>query len=182
MILDYVSDKQEWTVAGFLSTKAAAAWRIDAERELRARLGTLAVSPGKRYFQQKQLAIAAERAARQWARTIAVEILDALQDVAIESRRLKPQPAQLAGETDESALNLAFLVLAGRVDEFHARLGAVGAGYLERGLTLECTGPWPPYHFAALNSAEAASSPVASLDTSMGPQCEYWQGIHVPSR
>ncbi|HUY88119.1 MAG TPA: GvpL/GvpF family gas vesicle protein [Pirellulales bacterium] len=145
--LAYAAEKQEWAVKGFLSMKAAAAWRLEAEPGLNACRPELAVSPGKRYFQQKQLHAAAEREARQWARTVAAEILDALKDVAVESRTLKPQPAQLTGKTDEMSLNLAFLVPEQRVDEFHARVEAVGACYLERGLTLERTGPWPPFSF-----------------------------------
>ena len=145
--LRHVVDKQEWAVKGFLSIKAAAAWRLATAPELTACPTALAAAPGKRYFQQKRQQSDAEREARSWARSVATELFDTLQDLAIESRSLKPQPAQLTGRTEEMAINLAFLVPARRIEEFHARVEGVAARHLERGLTLERTGPWPPYSF-----------------------------------
>lgn len=146
--LAYAAGKQEWAVKGFLQTKIAIDWVLDSQPMAAAALThDLSVSPGKSYFQQKQRRTVAEREVAQWGRTVAAEILESLKEFAVESRSLKLQSAKLAGSADEMTLNLAFLVATGRVNEFRSRLEALGANYRERGLTLACTGPWPPFSF-----------------------------------
>ncbi len=145
--LAYAAEKQEWAVKGFLSAKTAEAWLLETEPSFVARRQALPVSPGKRYFQEKQLHAAAARAVKQWAQGVAKEILDALKGVAAESRSLKPQSAQLSGRADEMALNLAFLLPRQRIEEFRLQVESFADRYGERGLSLECTGPWPPFSF-----------------------------------
>jgi hypothetical protein len=145
--LDYAAEKQEWAVKGYLSAKTAKAWLLEAEPSWAARRRALAAAPGKRYFQEKQLDVAAQREIRRWGRQATAEILDALQGAAVEAKALKPQPTQLSGKADEMALNLAFLLAKERVEEFRTRVDSLARRYVERGLALECTGPWPPFSF-----------------------------------
>lgn len=145
--LEYIADKQEWAVKGFVDSKTAEAWLLESDPALVARRQSLPESPGKRYFQEKQLGAAAQRQVKQWKRTVAVQVGDALKDVATESRVLKRQPSQLTGKTEEMVLNLAFLLPRNRIEEFRDQVDSVGASYGAQGLTLECTGPWPPFSF-----------------------------------
>lgn len=145
--LAYAADKQEWAVKGFVDSKTAETWLLESDPALMARRQSLPESPGKRYFQEKQLGAAAQRQVKQWGRTVAAQVGDALKDVATESRVLKRQPSQLTGKTEEMVLNLAFLLPRNRVEEFCDQVDSVGASYGAQGLTLECTGPWPPFSF-----------------------------------
>ncbi len=145
--LDYAAEKQEWAVKGYLSAKTAKAWLLEAEPSWADRRRALAASPGKRYFQERQLDAAAQREIKQWGRQAAAEILDALQGAAFEAKSLKPQPSQLSGKTDEMALNLAFLLAKERLEEFRSRVDSLASRYAKRGLALECTGPWPLFSF-----------------------------------
>jgi hypothetical protein len=43
--------------------------------------------------------------------------------------------------------NGAFLLLRSDIDAFRGEVEAIGDTYAEQGLTLELTGPWPPYNF-----------------------------------
>ena len=156
--LEYIADKEEWAVKGFLSINAAAAALLEETASLAAHQNSLADSPGKRYLQQKQWRATAEREARRRSRSAASEIIAAVQEIAVESRTLKPQPAQLTGAADEMTLNLAFLASKPRLDEFHARIDALADRYRDAGLSLERTGPWPPFSFCpALEETLACS-------------------------
>jgi hypothetical protein len=145
--LAYAADKQEWTVKGFVDSKMAETWLLESDPALVARRQSLPESPGMRYFQQKQLAAAAQQQVKQWARTVAAEVGDALKDVADEFRVLNRQRSQLAGKTEEVALNLAFLLATTRIEEFREQVDSIGASYGAQGLSLQCTGPWPPFSF-----------------------------------
>lgn len=145
--LEYAAEKQEWAVKGYLSAKTAKAWLLEARPSWALHRRALAASPGKRYFQEKQLDAAAQREIEQWGRRASAEVLDALHGIDFEAKSLKPQPSQLSGKADEMAMNLAFLVTSDRVEEFRAQVDSIASRYARRGLRLECTGPWPPFSF-----------------------------------
>ena len=60
---------------------------------------------------------------------------------------LRLQPADSAGRDAEMILHAANLLLRSGVDGFRKRVEAVGAAYAEQGLSLDLSGPWPPYNF-----------------------------------
>jgi hypothetical protein len=63
----------------------------------------------------------------------------------------RPQERRLSGRDAEMVLNGAYLVPRGEARDFAALVDALGRRH--EGLTLELTGPWPPYHFVAETSA-----------------------------
>jgi len=56
---------------------------------------------------------------------------------------LRPQDRRLSGRDREMIFNGAYLVRRADAAGFAHRVESFG-----RGLELEVTGPWPPYHFA----------------------------------
>jgi hypothetical protein len=50
-------------------------------------------------------------------------------------------------------LNGAYLVDEANLEAFGAALAALEETYAAQGFEYELTGPWPPYHFAALETA-----------------------------
>ena len=64
---------------------------------------------------------------------------DPLAALARESAQAQPRPPEL--------FRAAYLVERGAVDSFVAEVGRLQAG--SPGLAILCTGPWPPYTFAA---------------------------------
>jgi hypothetical protein len=59
--------------------------------------------------------------------------------------------ARASGATARLVFSAAYLVAAETVDEFRAEVERIQRDHPE--LTLVCTGPWPPYSFAALDGA-----------------------------
>jgi hypothetical protein len=66
-----------------------------------------------------------------------------------------------AGAADVVA-NAAYLVHNAGVDRFLAVVDSIAERYRPFGLTIEVTGPWPPYNFVSLDLSLQPDDPPAS--------------------
>jgi len=79
-------------------------------------------------------------------------VLDAHESMAHASTHAVANPPQdpaLSGRTEPMLLNAAYLVPRERMDDFVAVAEQIHEGLAADGMTLEVSGPWPPYNFAA---------------------------------
>jgi hypothetical protein len=60
----------------------------------------------------------------------------------------RPHDRRLSGRREEMLLNGAYLVPRAEEEGFAAFVSGLAREPEADGLTLELTGPWPPYHFA----------------------------------
>ena len=61
--------------------------------------------------------------------------------------RIRNLPSDLTGRTEEMVFNAAFLLPASVQAGWLATVRNVGLDVRNKGLMLEVSGPWPPYHF-----------------------------------
>lgn len=89
-----------------------------------------------------------DRRQHAWQRaTTTAEQMDAvLAGLAVERRQHRTQSAELSAAPGENVFNAAYLVDAGRAEELAAHVRRLGAENPQ--VTIEITGPWPPYSFA----------------------------------
>ncbi|WP_028346088.1 GvpL/GvpF family gas vesicle protein [Bradyrhizobium murdochi] len=80
------------------------------------------------------------------ATTVAEQMDAVLAGLAVDRRQHRTQSAELSAAPGENVFNAAYLVDAGRAEELAARAQRLGAENPH--VTLEITGPWPPYSFA----------------------------------
>jgi hypothetical protein len=146
-ILDRLSDKEEWAVKGYVDLARAKEWLVASDPVLAEQRRLLPEAPGARYFHQKRLDARAEEAARLWRRKVAGQVGALLAPHAVDACPLRPQPRNLTGRDAEMIFSAAYLLLRSDIDTFRKQVAAVGAGCAEQGLTLEVSGPWPPYNF-----------------------------------
>lgn len=127
------------------------------------RRGGDAASPGQRYLIERKYAELTKNAVRDVSRTMAKDIFENLRDVARESIARPLVPAPEAGQAPDATLvlNGAFLVDRKRLDEFRGAVAAIVQRYQPLGLSVDFTGPWPPYNF----SADAVGAPLSSVET-----------------
>ena len=113
-----------------------------------------AARPGRAYFLERQLRDELEAATRQAQVALAQEAFDRLSGAAVAGQVTPVKAAaEAAGEVE--ILRAAFLVARDGLARFEAEMRAVAdAG---EGLRCECSGPWPPYSFAAAQHAEEAT-------------------------
>jgi hypothetical protein len=104
-------------------------------------------SPGQRYLLERKVAEQSKAAIRGASQRIAQETFDRLRALSRDSlsRPLTPDPDRAGDAT--LVLNGAFLVEKRRVDDFRRAVAATIAGLEPLGLSVDFTGPWPPYNF-----------------------------------
>ena len=145
--LDWVWDKEEWCLKGFVHADRAREWLMASDPGLAEQRAQMPESPGARYFQQKRLLADARLQSREWVHAVAQQVQAELKESVLELRPLRLQQRDLSGKDAEMVWNWALLLRRERVADFRRRAEEIGAGYGEQGLTLEVSGPWPPYNF-----------------------------------
>jgi hypothetical protein len=146
-ILDRLSDKEEWAVKGFVDLALLKEWLRVADPVLAEGRRRLPESPGAHYFRQKRLDAQVEEAVKFWSCGAADLVRASLASFASDARPLRLQARSVTGRGAEMIFNMAYLLLRDDIDRFRDRVSAAGAAYTEQGLTLELSGPWPPYNF-----------------------------------
>ena len=89
-----------------------------------------------------------QRAREELARSrgeLAAALHGRLSDAAEDGVVLDVQSREVSGRDEAMVFNGAYLV--GDRERFEQQLSAAARDYRERGVELELTGPWPPYHF-----------------------------------
>jgi hypothetical protein len=127
-------DKAEWGVKAFVAPRAGAA---DAPRP----------SSGIAYLARRRAERDAVAAEREAIETAAAEVHTALAERATSAVLSRPHDRRLSGRDQEMLLNGAYLLERRAEDDFARAVESLARTYRAQGLTLELTGPWPPYHF-----------------------------------
>lgn len=133
--LTSIDGTEEWAVKGLLDRERAAAQRVDAPDG----------ESGTAYLQRQKAQQDATAALDEWIDTVAATLFDPLESRADDARVLPVQGD--AGREQEVAFNWAFLVPDDAVEPFREAVRSQSDRYAEEGLTLDLTGPWPPYNF-----------------------------------
>ena len=129
--LDRLAGMEEWGVKGYLAARPEPA-------SARA-----APASGTDYLRRKREARDAAEAAHGETDEQVASIHDRLAARATAAVLNRPQDRRLSGREDEMVLNASYLVPADEVEAFTALAASLDGGAVQ----LECTGPWPPYHF-----------------------------------
>lgn len=153
--LNALGDKQEWSVKGFVDPVTARAWLIVADPALAEAWRRLPESPGARYFQEKRVHAQAHEAFARWRAIVAEEVREHLGPCAVAATLLDLQDRRVSGREADMVLNVALLVERDRVAEMRTLVKAAATAYTGAGLTLDVSGPWPPYNFCAPPTAES---------------------------
>lgn len=78
------------------------------------------------------------------------DCFDRIKRVCLEIKINKILSKEVTEKTDEMVLNIAFLISMKRLKEFNNIFEYLKVKYPDKGLSFDCTGPWPPYNFCNL--------------------------------
>lgn len=146
--LEWLQDKAEWSVKGYLLDEdRARALFAEEDEQLAQRRSSLSQSPGARYLQQKQLDALVDKALEAGLARTGAELQQALQAQAAASTGLRCHSSAVTGRTERMVFNASFLLAPQSLDAFNQALTEQQALYQGLGLGLELRGPWPPYNF-----------------------------------
>lgn len=143
-LLDRIRARQEWGVKAYAAPPPAAA---EAAGQAAAP-SSKAAGAGAAYLNRRRNERSAQEKARQAAMTSTADIHDALAGLAVAFRLHPPQAPQLHGNQQPMLLNAAYLLDEEQADDFAAVVRSLAADHPS--VSLELTGPWPPYSFAEL--------------------------------
>jgi hypothetical protein len=144
--LKRLTDQEEWAVKGLLD-RPGAKEKLFSLKLAREAASLEALSPGKRYFEEQRLRAACDQELHGWVQEVCREVWTDLRYYAAEARERRLLSREATGSDKDMVWNWALLMPRQAVGGFQALIQDVNAQYAERGLVLECTGPWPPYSF-----------------------------------
>ena len=146
--IDTLAGRQEWGVKVLADeerltaeARSRSAEAAALEDELDARTG------GGAYMLRRRLERHVRDAADALASELAEQVHAQLQDWASDAVALAPQNPELSGHEGRMLMNGAYLVETERVDGLRALVSDLEERHRPLGVSIELTGPWPPYNF-----------------------------------
>jgi hypothetical protein len=104
-------------------------------------------SPGRDYLRRKKAELCKRRELEAWVEREVRSVESRLSDQADRCCRVRALPSQLTGRPEKMVFNAAFLLPEAVKDAWLQTVRRVDEAVRGKGLLLEVTGPWPPYHF-----------------------------------
>jgi gas vesicle protein GvpL/GvpF len=133
--LGRLSGSAEWGVKAFLVGVPESA----SERQ--------AAASGVDYLARKREQRDAAEEARASSEAAVAAVHARLTEEADAAVLGRAQDRRLSGRDAEMVLNASYLVSQERTDRLRQLVDELAKAYVEDGIALELTGPWPPYHF-----------------------------------
>jgi len=145
--LDQAADREEWGIKGSIS-KARVKERLFSLK-LASRSDELAaMSPGVRYFKERQIRSEVDKEMSVWLKRILKTVFDELSGVSAECRKREVRFPSLEGSDSEIVVNWAFFVERQDTETFKELVQRSNTENETSGLLFDLTGPWPPYSFS----------------------------------
>jgi hypothetical protein len=143
--LQTVAGQQEWAVKGLLDKKTAIDYLVDLQ--LADNQTQLAESKGKRYFQQRQIQMQAEKQLSAWLQQLCDAQLAQLMPLA-QNWLQRPVVAGPTENQGQCVINWAFLLKTEHITAFQQKLTDINTVLQQTGLRFEYSGPWAAYTFS----------------------------------
>jgi hypothetical protein len=107
-------------------------------------------TPGRVFFLRKKREELLNAAVNDAVAKYGQDSIEMLSRKSIAIRRNELLPKEATERKDDMILNVAFLVEKSRTTQFLLVLDDLKVRYGDKGLSFDCTGPWPPYNFCQL--------------------------------
>jgi len=142
--------KQEWSAKVYIvNPKPIQSEMLESDPALLLKQKQIQAMPrGMAYFFQSELKEQINVAARQRTEAYVTTVFDALSRCACLSVRGKLLEKELTSRPEPMILNAHFLIPQDAVPAFKREFEKLKTPLNGKGLLIEHSGPWPPYHFA----------------------------------
>jgi hypothetical protein len=160
--LDEVGGAHEWGVKISYERVALAEWVSREAPELAALREVVAkMAPGAAYLYRKKMHQAAEQHLPTAVEACIATVHATLASYARAAHSAPVPPQQVSDYDQQVAWSGAYLVAVEQRASFIDAVQQAMEAYAPRGLHVAVTGPWPPYHFAALKEGAPTDAAVA---------------------
>lgn len=106
--------------------------------------------PGRAFFLKKKKEELLDKSLNKKLNEYGRDSFEGLKAGSLEARLNRLLPREVTDRKDEMILNSAFLIRKDNVGNFISIVNALKSLYGNKGLFLDCTGPWPPYNFCKI--------------------------------
>lgn len=137
--LGHMAGRTEWGVKVYANTGRTVSDEVDASDDQR---------PGTAYLLRRKAQQEERSQGLRHAMDEAEQIHAALARTAVTSTCHPLQTPEASGRREPMVLNGAYLIEDGKLTDLKAVIDSVAAGHPE--LSIEVTGPWPPYSFSGV--------------------------------
>jgi gas vesicle protein GvpL/GvpF len=138
-VLESLHDHLEWSVHLYLVGEPETA-------------ATERPATGQEYLRQRAAAVTQRQRAQEVREQLVRDAYGALADLSRQSVANTPQDSALSGRAEPMLLNSAHLVCRRHEQLFFAAVAEVEARLAPAGISVEVSGPWPPYNFVELGA------------------------------
>jgi len=154
-IIADLENKEEWGLKIYCDLEKLKATLKTKDEMIRGKGQEIAsAGKGKAYFLKKKRDKLLENTISRRISEYTQDSFERLRKISFEAKINKTLPREVTEKKDEMVLNSAFLVTNKRTKEFKGVLEHLKAKYSDKGMGLDCSGPWPPYNFCSLNNVK----------------------------
>ncbi len=148
----YLANKEEWSVKAFCNTKRIIENIVVLSQNV-ADIETQITmsSPGKAYILKKKKIDILGKEISGIYNTVSKLVFTRMNELPDEFRLHTIPPEKASEDDDDMIINATFLLRKEKVDDFIALADSLLVAHENIGLSLEITGPWPPYSFVNLS-------------------------------
>lgn len=154
-LIERLHGKQEWSVKVYRTDQEALDAAIsEASPKIQAKKEEIDGQPeGMAFFMEQELEEIIAREREKETNRICEEIFHSLEARAADGRRRETLARELTGRTAPMIFNAAYLVLNDELSDFRDVVGSLKEELILKGLSLECTGPLPPFSFSEIENS-----------------------------
>ena len=147
-VLDHLAGKEEWGLkvycnSGYFKDALCAGNERIAEIDKEITVA----GKGKAYFLKKKKDEIIKDVINEKISEYTKDCFERLKVTAVDTKINNILPKEVTEKQEDMVLNAAFLINKERLKGFVNVLAYLKTKYLNKGLILDCTGPWPPYNF-----------------------------------
>jgi len=145
--LEFLRDKEEWGVKGFVNPEALQAAVLKNDAALLALSREASAKPaGQAFFLRRKIKEGGLTKSLEREETLTRAFLEAIQTTVVDLAAHPPLLPE-APRGERIVLNLACLVRREGVEAFLRAVEQWTRGHGDEGFRFAASGPWPPYHF-----------------------------------
>lgn len=147
--LKRLEGKQEWSIKVYLADKKNLEQKIKTEsRVIKEKEKEIASLPeGMAFFMEEELKELISREIDKELKETIKDIFERFKIYAEEAGEGKILKKELTGRPEPMVLNASYLIRKERIEDFKTDIERLNKDLKEKWLSLEYSGPWPPYNF-----------------------------------
>ncbi|MBI4684686.1 MAG: GvpL/GvpF family gas vesicle protein [Nitrospirae bacterium] len=150
--LEGLEGKEEWGIKVYCNIDILKTNLIKENEEIKRMEQDIKLSSaGKAYLLMKKRDGLIESILNKKINEYGQDIFEELNALSRDTRINKLLPKEVTEQKDEMILNAAFLIDTCKIIVFIDTAIFLKEKYKDKGLNLNCTGPWPPYNFCSIN-------------------------------